>query len=224
MTGLLIYADEYPIFRDRIFRLLPGFDRGVDGLNIEVHASELFRDSSDDVHFEFYAGVVSLVNELSCKVYRRGFNFSPGHRHIRKSQRTQLWYCFRSILFAVLESQVEAQIWPVVELDHTRHQDEHFAGYIRTTDHATAHLEMVGDGARELVEDHQMVDNVRLGDLHYVSKTSIVGSAVDCLSYLLHWKWVRENEGELSIYKQRLADIACALDTASTDDYIGRYR
>ena len=119
---------------------------------------------------------------------------------------------------------MDAQIWPVVELDHTSHQDKNFAGYIRTTDHATAYLEMIGDGVKKLVDDHHMVDNARLGDLHYVSKTSIVGSAVDCLSYLLHCKWVRENEGELSIYKQRLADIACGLDTASTDEYIGRYR
>ena len=56
-----------------------------------------------------------------------------------------------------------------------------------------------------------MVDNLRLGDLHYVSKKSIVACTVDCLAYLLHCKWRKEIGHELTGYKARLADYRVLL-------------
>ena len=58
LTGLLVSADIYPVFRDRLFRLLPGFSDGLDRFGVEVHAKDLFRDRPEEQHFEFYSGLV----------------------------------------------------------------------------------------------------------------------------------------------------------------------
>lgn len=223
LTGLLITADIYPLFRERLFMLLPGFIEGVERFNVEVHASNLFRDRPDEEHFEFYNGLVSLVNELDCRVYRRGFNFNPSHKLFRKKQQDLLGICFRLMLIAVDEFEDNAQIWPVMEIDHKEVQDQNFAGYVRWMDHATVHLQMIGEGVKELIEDNYMIDNTRLGDLHYVSKRSIIGSAVDCLSYLLHCKWLSDKECKLSNYKSRLADIASYIDPSLVNDHVASY-
>ena len=224
LTGLAIAAGTYSLFRNRFFRLLPGFAEEPERFNLEVHASNLFRDLPDEEHFAFYQGLVSLVNELGCRVYRRGLNFNPGHKLLLRAQRTMLWYCFRSLLIAVVKCEDQTQIWPVIEIDHTEVQDRHFAGYIRWMDHTTAYRQMTGDGVKELIDENFMVDNERIGDLHYMSKRSIVGSAVDCLAYLLHCKWLGENSHELSNYKRRIATITSHLDASLVDDHVALYR
>ena len=192
LTGLLVPADVYPHFRDRLLRLSPRFDRGPKDYDTEIHAGDLFRDLSDEEHFAFYSGLVSLVNELGCRIYRRGFNFIPGDGLLRKKQSDLIGICFTSMLIAVHDFEPNTHIWPVMEVDHTKVQDRNFAGYVRWLDSATAHLQMTGDGVEELIDADYMVDNTRLGDLHYVSKESVVGSAADCLVYLLHCRWLNE--------------------------------
>ena len=224
LTGLLITADIYPTLRDRLFRILPGFEEGAQISGIEPHASNLFRDRPDKEHFEFYSALVSLVNEIGCRVYRRGFRFIPGNRILRSNQQDLIGLCFRSMLIAADDNVDNVQIWPVMEIDRSEDQDQHFAGYMRWMDHASAHLRMAGDGVEELIDDDYMVDNRRLGDLHYVTKKSIVGGAVDCLVYLLHSKWLHEMGFELTDYKSRLADIASELDSSVVDDFVGTMR
>ena len=90
-------------------------------------------------------------------------------------------------------------------------------------DGATVHLQMTGDGVEELIADDYMVDNARLGDLHYVSKKSLTGSAVDCVTYLLHCKWLNERGYALTDYKTRLAEIASELHPSVVDDYVGSF-
>ena len=224
LTGLLIPADTYPLFRDRLFGLLPYFNEGVGAASREVHASNLFPDLTDQERFAFLNGLVSLVNELDCRVYRRGFNFIPGHKLLRSKQQELLGICFKSILIDIAEHEDDAQIWPVMEIDHSEVQDRNFAGYIRWMDHATAHLHMTGDGVEELIDDDYMVDNKRIGDLHYVSKRSIVGSAVDCLVYLLNCKWLRDKRFQLTEYKNSLAKIASGIHPSLVSDFVVSYR
>ena len=128
------------------------------------------------------------------------------------------------MIIAVDDFESDAQIWPVIEIDHTEVQYQNFAGYMRWTDHATAYLKMIGDGVEELVDDDYMVDNARFGDLHYVSKKSIVGCAVDCLVYLLHCKWLSDMKFSMTDYKSRLADIASSLEPSVVDDFVGSFR
>ena len=208
LTGLMVSANSYPAFRDSLYRILPGFSEGVKAFNARIHASDFFRDLPEEKHFLFYDNLVSLVNRLEYRVYRRGFNFNPGHKLLRKAQQAMLWFCFRSMLIATVEREGDFQVWPVVEFDYSERQDSSFAGYVRWMDHATAHLQEAGDGVEELIDLGQMIDNTSIGDVHYVSKTSIAGSAVDCLAYLLHCKWLADNGQELTPYKRRLADIA----------------
>ena len=127
------------------------------------------------------------------------------------------------MLLAAVQSEDNAQIWPVVEMDHSKKQDENFAGYIRWMDHATAYLQMVGEGVKELIDGNYMVDNAKVGDLHYVSKKSIAGSTVDCLAYLLDCKWLRDSNYDLSKYKGKLADIAYQLDESLVNDHVAQY-
>ena len=224
LTGLLVASDIFPNFRDGFFKIMPGFEEGAKSFGVEVHASDLFRNRSGEEHFEFYSGLISLINELDCKVYRRGFNFIPGHQLLRKNERNLLGLCFRSMLIAVDDFEDYAQIWPVMETDGSKSQDRNFGGYMRWMDQATAHLQMVGEGVEELIDDDYMVDNSRFGDLHYVTKQSTAGNTVDCLAYLLHCLWLDESGFPTTDYKARLADIAETLRPAITNDYIATFR
>ena len=90
--------------------------------------------------------------------------------------------------------------------------------------HATAYLDFAGEGVQELIYDDQMVDTQRLGDVHYVSKRSIISNAVDCVTYLLHCKWLRDHGSELTAYKLELAKIASGIRPELINGYIARYR
>ena len=224
LTGLLISSDRFIRFRDEFFRIVPGFDQGADNFAVEIHASNLFPGRPDEEHFQFYSGLVSLVNDFKCSVYRRGFNFMPDHKLLRKKQKNLLGLCFRSMLISVDDFEYFGQIWPVMETDHSKEQDESFAGYMRWMDQGTSYLNWVGDGVEELIDDDYMVDNSRFGDLHYVTKKSIGGIAADCLAYLLHCKWLDEKGSPITSYKARLAAIASALLPSIVDDYVGSFR
>ena len=224
LTGLLIASDQFIGFRDAFFKIVPGFDQGPDKLPVEIHAGDLFPGRPDEEHFRFYSGLVSLVNDFKCSVYRHGFNFVPDHELLRKRQKDLLGLCFRSMLISVEDFEHFGQIWPVMETDRSKEQDEAFAGYMRWMDQVTAYLNRSGDGVEELVEEDYMVDNSRFGDLHYVTKKSIGGIAADCVAYLLHGKWLVENGFPTTDYKARLAAIASTLNPAIVDDYIGSFR
>ena len=224
LTGLLIASDQFISFRDAFFRIVPGFDHGADNFPVEIHAGNLFPGRPDEEHFQFYSGLVSLVNDFRCSVYRRGFNFTPDHELLRKKQKCLLGLCFRSMLISVETFEHFGQIWPVMETDRSKGQDENFAGYMRWVDQATAYLNWAGDGVEELIDEDHMVDNSRFGDLHYVTKKSIGGIAADCLAYLLHCKWLDENGFPTTGYKARLAAIASTLSPAIVDDYVGSFR
>ena len=224
LTGLLIASDRFIRFRDEFFRIVPGFDQGGDNFEVEIHASNLFRGRPAEEHFQFYSGLVSLVNDFKCSVYRRGFNFMPDHELLREKQKDLLGLCFRSMLISVDDFEYFGQIWPVMETDRSKEQDENFAGYMRWVNQATAYLDWVGDGVEELIDDDYMVDNSRFGDLHYVTKKSIGGIAADCLAYLLHCKWLDEKGFPTTGYKARLAAIASTLRPSIVDDYVGSFR
>lgn len=224
LAGILIASDQFIRFRDEFFRIVPGFDKGADNFPVEILASNLFPGRPDEEHFQFYDGLISLINSHKCSVYRRGFNFAPDHELLRKKQGELLGVCFRSMLLAVDDFEHFGQIWPVMESDRSMKQDEHFAGYMRWMDQATSYLNWMGDGVDELIEEDYMVDNSRFGDLHYVSKKSIGGIAADCLAYLLHCKWLVEKGFPTTDYKARLAAIASTLRPSIVDDYIGSFR
>lgn len=224
LTGLLVAADAYPRFRDGILKIVPGFDDGPKNLATDIHASELFPGKCDDVHFDFYRKLVRLINELECGVYRRGFSFIPSDPMLQKNEKRLVGLCFRSILISIEDYEDYAQIWPVMETDRTNEQDENFAGYVRWMDQATAYLNATGDGVENLIDDDYMVDNSRFGDVHYVTKKSIVGNAADCVAYLLHCKWLDEKGFRITDYKARLAAIATDLQPSIVDDYVGSFR
>ena len=224
LTGLLIASDQFISFRDAFFRIVPGFDQGADNFPVETHASNLFPERPDEEHFQFYRGLVSLVNDLNCRVYRRGFNFIPDHELLRKKQKDLLGLCFRSMLISVEDFEYFGQIWPVMETDRSKEQDENFAGYMRWMDQATAYLNWAGDGVEELIDEDYMVDNSRFGDLHYVTKKSVGGIAADCLAYLLHCKWLDDKGFPTTGYKGQLAAIASTLGPSIIDDYVGSFR
>ena len=224
LIGFLIASDQFIRFRDEFFRIVPGFDEGADNFPVEIHASNLFPGRPDEEHFQFYSRLVSLINGFKCSVYRRGFNFVPDHELLRKKQGDLLGLCFRSMLLAVDDFEYFGQIWPVMESDRSIRQDENFAGYMLWMDQATSYLNWVGDGVEELIEEDYMVDNSRFGDLHYVTKKSIGGIAADCLTYLLHCKWLVEKGFPTTGYKARLAAIASTLRPSIVDDYVGSFR
>lgn len=223
LTGLLLPTDVILEFRARFLKLLPSFDLGSESFDTEIHAADLFRNHDDEVHFRFYRGLVSLVNDLDCKVYRRGVCLIGGSQVQKGDEAEVIAQCYRSILIDVQEFDDSAQVWPVMETDRSYAQDRYFAGYGRWMDHATTYLEEEGEGVEELIDDDYMVDNARFGEVHYVTKRSIVGNAVDCLAYVLHAKWLVEHGTNVSGYKAMLAECASELDGTKVHDYVGRF-
>ena len=153
LVGFLIGSDQFIRFRDELFRIVPGFDEGAGNYPVEIHASNLFPGRPDEEHFQFYDGLVSLINDHRCSVYRRGINFVPNHGLLLKKQGDLVGVCFRSMLIAVDDFECFGQIRPVMEFDHSTGQDDNFAGYMRWMDQATSYLNWVGDGVEELIEE-----------------------------------------------------------------------
>ena len=225
LVGILISSDQFISGSGTNFSGL--FQASVKGPTISRWRSTLatfFQGGPDEEHFQFYSGLVSLINGHKCSVYRRGFNFVPAHELLRKKQGDLLGICFRSMLLTVDDFEYFGQIWTVMESDRSMRQDENFAGYMRWMDQATSYLNWIGDGVEELIEEDYMVDNSRFGDLHYVNKKSIGGIAADCLAYLLHCKWLVDKDFPTTEYKARLAAIASTLRPSIVDDYVGSFR
>lgn len=223
LTGLLVPADAIVEFRSRFLKLLPDFDEGSMAYETDIHATDLFRNHDDVIRFGFLDGLVSLANELDCGVYRRGFTLAGDWQPEAGDEAALLRQCFLSILIDVAEFETSSQVWPVMETDHSDLQDRNFAGFGRWMEHATTYLDELGDGVENLIDDEYMVDISRFGEVHYVTKRSVMGNAVDCLAYILHAKWLVDRGFVVSEHKARLAEIGSKLKGSNLHDYVGTY-
>ena len=214
LTGILVPADSHGEFRKRYYRLVGealGDPIGVihkwpDG---RIHASSLLPDSTDEERFSFLEGLVALVNDLEFRIYRLSHVRTPENVQALGGNLGLVGTSFQSLLASLRNEFPETQVWPVMEIDRSDDQDRRFAGTIQRLDYrATRHV---------LPEHAKWWEDSNFGEALYVTKKSGYGSMVDCVTYLLHAKWLDSNGHKLTAFKKRLAEIATGLNTVELD-------
>lgn len=214
LCGVLVPANLHREFRDRYYGLVGkalGAPHPVTGKwpDEQIHASNLLPDSTDEERFSFLEGLVELVNEFRFQVYRLSLVRTPQNVSSLEGESGLVETSFQSLLSLLRNSFPETQVWPVMEIDRTDRQDQAFAGLIQRLDYrATHHI---------LPEQASWWDDSHFGEVLYVTKMSSYGSMVDCVTYLLHVKWLDSNGYNLTPFKKRLAEIATGFKTIEID-------
>lgn len=217
LTGVLVPIRLHSDFRDRFYnivRLAIGVSDGSIPLMPKIHACNLFRDGPesvpDQVHFDFYRGIISIIHEYDLKIYRVGYYANEITRAMPFGDEKGIrGLCFMSMLFALRDELEKCAIWPVMETDRSNAQDRDFAGLIKNIDWLTAHK-----------LEYLSVDNKNLGELLYSTKNFAYGSLVDCISYILYLRFKRNRGFCITPYQDTLADIADMLEPAIVCDEI----
>ena len=217
LTGLLVPATAHPEFRRQYYELLTvalGATRTEIPAIPPIHAASLLPDATDDVRCAFLEGIVSIICQLGFRAYRIGYLKTPEIMNAFKSEKPVVGLCFSGILSCIVPELATSTVWPVMETDGSEIQDRAFAGSMQFVDYATP---LLGPG-------NITINNENLGEVLYTRKRSAHGTVVDCVSYLLHLRWLRSIGQTQTPYKKRLADIAEGLMPAVAYDKVIRMR
>jgi hypothetical protein len=87
-------------------------------------------------------------------------------------------------------------------------QDANFAGLIQRVDYLTTRLSV----------DSVSINNEKLGELHYVTKKSALGTIADFAAYLRYVHYLAGEGFDMTPFKQCLAEIAKPLDGVTKYD------
>lgn len=186
LTGLLVPTAKNREFRSGYYTLVHQAlqdPAGTVSPMPTIHAMELFPDKDDATKLRFLEGIVELAVDVWFRVYRIGYHPTPELTRLTgMTKQGIVGLCFASMLFCLKDALTSAVIWPVMEIDQTPDQDRSFAGSMQFTDFMNSRFG--GDGLS--------IDYENLGEVVYSTKRSAYGSAVDCVAYLLHAKFLRE--------------------------------
>ena len=215
LTGLLVPAATHAEFRkgyhELLSQVIPSASDVIAPV-LAVHAASLFPELGDnDVpRFAFMDGIVDLCLRLNFRIYRVGYLNTDSLRERFTTDRDVLGLCFLGFLWSLDPELKEGPVWPVMESDHSPEQDLRFAGQVRGIEH---HAHRLPTGALS-------VDNSNLGELLYTTKHSSLGSMVDCVAYLRQARYLRSQGRQLTMFKQRLADIGDRLEPVVVQDQV----
>jgi len=209
LTGILVPSGTHREFRRRYYELLPvathnqtGVTRGIP----IVHASKLFPDQSDQIKLTWLSEIVQVCKDLDFSLLRVGYYESRQLKALHHSNEALLELCLMGLIFSLAPELDKHEIWPVMEASNPHQQDAYFAGFVQKLDYMT-----------ELYPQCRMsINNSNLGEMHYVTKRSIYGSTVDCLSYLMDARLLVASGAAASEFKQKLARAAENLDSITT--------
>lgn len=218
LTGVLIPQPVYREFRGRFYGLVAAaIDDPENTISTwpheQLHAQDLLpAAASDDQRFSFLTGLVSLVNELDLRIYRIGYFATPQVvSFFNDGERGLVATCFIGMLNVLKEETADAQVWPVMEIDHSDGQDQSFAGSVQASDYAFSRFDS---------QEGFWVSNANFGEVLYMTKRSGCGALVDNVAYLLHEKWLRSVGHHQTPYKERLGEIASGFTTIACDDVV----
>jgi hypothetical protein len=215
LTGLLIPSASHGDFRNRYYRLISSIIEAAPNTISAipaVHAAELFPEADDEVRIEFLRDLVKIVVDLDFRIFRIGYYRTPELLKMCKDERGIVGLCFLSLLSCLQNELADSVIWPVMERDQSPTQDQMFAGLLQTLDYGTYHL-----GSANM-----SVNNTNLGEVLYTTKRSAHGSVVDCLAYLLHLHFLKGIGHRQTLYKERLAELACPLTSITAHNEVLR--
>ncbi|MFA6966696.1 hypothetical protein [Bosea sp. (in: a-proteobacteria)] len=217
LTGLLVSADGHRDLKEKYYASIAqvvGRVPNVVPAISEIHAARLLPGADDDARITFLNCIVDLILDRQLSIYRVGYFQSKKMMDTFGSERSIVGLCFFSMLQMLETALSECAIWPVMEADHSKEQDQAFAGQVQFADHLASHI-----GAAALSRDQ-----MNLGEVLYSTKRSIYGAMVDCVAYLLNVKWVADQGLALSPYKRRLLKVAERLSPTVMHDEIIRMK
>lgn len=209
VAGVLVDPALHAAFRERYhLSISDAVERPHDQLGTmpRIHASELFKELgvSDDRKLHFFERVVDLIVEFGIKVYRCGYIADDFmNKHFGKHALIPS-LCYFGILGALGPELKEHQIWPVIEIDRSPAQDQHFAQNSLHHDHLWVHRPDIS----------WSVDRSNLGEVLYSTKSSSYGSMADIVVYLLHTRWLDGHQQVHSDFGKALSEIAAKLAPA----------
>lgn len=204
LTGLLVQSSLHRELRSHFYeslvRALPA-EKNVVPQMAEVHAMSLFRDEpnvDDADRLKFVNDLVDFVVEKQLPVLDTGY-FSQSMAGIRMGERV-FAICFLNMLWRLDNVLDSCIVWPVVERDNSKMQDQMFAGMIQNLDHGIARAPSLYASAS--------INYANLGEVLYCTKRSAIGATCDILCYILHKRWLRNRGQTLSGFANALADAA----------------
>jgi lysophospholipase len=195
ITSLLVDPSTTRDFKNKFYRLFRNTmqnNKEPIGYIPNFHASNMDRNTPDEDKIQFLLGVSMLVREYNFKIYRIGYY--DAIKPTKIIPKPMLGLCFFSIISSIDTDKY--QIWPVMESDGSSSQDSAFAGTIQFSDNLYS---LYGP---EMLS----IDIENIGDVHYTTKKSPFGIAVDCISYILDAASL--DPDSISPFKRRIAQIA----------------
>ena len=223
LTGVLLKSSQLVPFRHCYFDLLndlfPYRPKRLPKF-IEVHASDLFPNEPDDeTRFEFMKELVSIVNAMQLPILRIGYRRSRDAQNLFVSaglwsnyqefeKKDLLSLCFSGFKSALDSS--EALVFYHMETDNSDRQ-------YHTFQRSTTDTQWVG---KFWFPGSTSIDPDKTGDVSFYAKGSPYGVLPDCMGYLLHLKW-RRNQGDcLKPYGLRMTEIFNDIDEELIQDQV----
>lgn len=214
LTGAYLASDQIVPFRKRYFallqRLFPSPANHVPRLP-EVHACKLFPERSDAVRFQLMEGLVSIVNDMGLRIGRVGYRRNNGAESIFRRDRDAYRGSYSNFereflipacfMFGFRPSEADPLLHYFMERDESKLQYFLFQGNAVTNQWASEFLPA----------EAMTVDYSKVGDVSFYAKNLPGGVLPDCMGYLLHLRWRREEGDCLSPFSLRMAEICDAL-------------
>ena len=215
LTGVLLTSSQLVPFRHSYFDLLndlfPSRPKRLPKF-VDVHASNLFPNETDDeIRFNFMENLIAIVNEMQLPVRRVGYRRNCDAQKLFESaglwsnyqefeKKALLSLCFSGFKSAFDSS--EALVFYHMETDNSDQQ-------YHTFQRSTTDTQWVG---KFWFPESMSIDPDKIGDVSFYAKGSPYGVLPDCMGYLLHLRW-RRNQGDcLKPYGLRMTEIFNDID------------
>ena len=213
LTGMLVPADRHREIRGQFYEAVADAVRREPNVVppvTEIHAASLLPNADDDTRVAFLEKLVGIIINFDLSLYRVGYRRTPILLEMFKTDKAILSIAFTSMLDLISAELKSTPIWPVMETDHSKVQDQAFAGTVQFADHIAAYI-----GPEMLTRDQ-----ANLGEVLYSTKRSIHGALVDCAAYLLNVRTFAAQGLISSDYKRRLSLVAERLTPAVKFDEV----
>ena len=241
MTGVYVPAIRVVEVRRRLHSLLMDIflydatDSQIPRL-VPCHASELFKDAeksdgtriTDEDRLEFLRKLVSIVNDMELYVVRYGYRRNDGMERLASylgkdflsHEKDSLGMIFPGFLPAKHASNHDSESERCISADKPVvflcMEDDSSALQRRIFNDNTYNNMWV----REFLGAAMSLDIDRIGDVLSYKKGDAPGVLPDCMGYILHQKWLREQGHHLTKFKAHMAAICDTICPELLDEKI----
>ena len=228
LTGIYISVHKVVDFRRRLYSLLRKiFLYEVKGtripLPIPCHASELFKDAkksngrkvTDKDRIDFLRGLICIVNDMNLQIVRFGYRRNDDLEKL-KSRVNEDYNTFeKHLLGSIFSSFMPATVFDddQLETNNDPTPSKYTVYYCMETDNSPLqqwHFQQnttINMWHREFFGESMTVDFDQVGDVLTYTKGDAPGVLPDCIGYILHQRWLKQQGYELTQFKLEMAEV-----------------